>query len=297
MPVFLGLDCGGSSCRALAVDHNGEVVHQGQSGPANLASTYPHKIREHLCQAVKGCPEPDAVAACFAGLLIDEDRKRAEGLLKGLFPAAKLQAQPDYFAALWVCPDPSICVIAGTGSLVASRNQGRVVKSGGGGYLIGDPGSTFQYGRDALRHFLAHGPDGVSEKLRTTVEGRFGLWEGENVLLAKLYRGATPVAAVAKLASALAADAKAGETYAVDSVRCHSKELAAVVATHIERQFADAKSVGIHLAGGLWEASGLFKAKLEEDLRAELPGITLEIQRIGKAPVHGAVELAKEMLR
>ncbi len=295
MPIYLGLDCGGSSCRALAVDETGQTVHSGQAGPANLASTPPKRLEANVRKAVEGCPSPDCVAGCFAGLLIEEDRRRALDLLRDLAPHAKLRAEPDYVAALMACdPNTDLCLVGGTGSLVCSRFQGRVVRSGGGGYLLGDVGSACQYGRAALHHFLVAGSAAISDNLKGAIVKQFDGLE-ENEVLAKLYRGGAPAARLAKLAPAFAKDVALGEPYAIQALREQTAALAGIVRAHVDRYHPGRTALSLCLAGGLWEASPVFQSQLEAALGAALSETELRFTRIARPPVQGAVRLAQEL--
>lgn len=297
MPVYLGLDCGGSSCRSLAVDEQNVPVHSGQAGPANLASTPPKRLEANVRKALEGSPPADYIAGCFAGLLTADDRSRAIELLRQVSPRAIIRAEPDYVAALMACePDTDICIVGGTGSLICSRFQGRVVKSGGGGYLLGDVGSACQYGRAALQHFLLRGALHVSQTLRAAIEKQYDSLD-ENEVLAKLYRGGAPAARLAKLAPILAKDAAQQEPYAVQAVREQTAALASVVAAHVERFHSESRSLNVCLAGGLWEASSIFQPQLEVALGALLPSVALKFSRISRPPVQGAVRLAQELER
>lgn len=295
MPIFVGLDCGGSSCRSLAVDENGAAVHSGQAGPANLASTPPKRLESNVLKTLDGCPPPDFIAGCFAGLLTEDDRRRATELLTWAAPKAQVIAEPDYVAALLACDEGTdICLIAGTGSLICSRYEGRVVKSGGGGYLLGDIGSACQYGRAVLQHFLVRGSEGISESTRALVEKQFGSLI-ENEVLAALYRGGSPAARLAKLAPAIARDAAAGESYALTAVREQTAHLASIVRAHADRYHRGSKALHICLAGGLWDASSMFQTQLEAALCAALAGYEPSFSRIARPPVQGAVRLAQQL--
>src|SRR5690349_21416190 len=124
--VFVGLDCGGSSTRVLAINEKGAPIFRGQSGPANLLSTPRAAIRQSLRTATYKCPTPTTVCACFAGLVDDSVRKQATSFLKEVFPdVKKIRAEADYVAALAACgPASDACVIAGTGSIVCSWRDG-----------------------------------------------------------------------------------------------------------------------------------------------------------------------------
>lgn len=296
MAVFLGLDCGGSSCRAIAADESGAILHQGQAGPANLASTPPGKIHSHVVRAAQEGPEPDFVCGCFAGLLVSDDRIRAVEMLHTIFPNAAIRAEPDYFAALMASDDADVCIIAGTGSLVCSRKDGAVVKSGGRGYILGDVGSAYQYGRAAMLHFLDVGPKNCSEALSTLVFTRFGSHD-ESAVLARLYRGGLPAAQLAKLAPAFGKDVRAGIPYAVRVLEEQTIALAKIVQRHIETHFESRNELRATLAGGLWDGATLYRNALETKLNELMPKRQIEFHRISRPPVHGAVQLARELAR
>lgn len=295
MPLYLGLDCGGSASRALMIDEQGNTVFQGRSGPANLASTPMKSVRKNVCRAVEGAPEPDAVCGCFAGLLTMEDRCAAESLLREALPAAKVRAMPDYCAAHLASEHGAdFTVIAGTGSVVCSRIGGEFVKSGGRGFLLGDFGSAFRYGREALVAYLED-PNGASESLRKAVAKHLGSG-GENELIARLYRGRSMPARVARLAPAFESDLDSGIGYAVEFLETESTRLAKVVAKHIGRYLSGRRKVKGSLAGGLWEISPRFSESLSASLREILPDPHAELVISKRPAVFGAVQLARELL-
>ncbi|OWU65850.1 MAG: hypothetical protein CBB60_002555 [Armatimonadetes bacterium Cent15-Ar3] len=294
MSVYVGLDCGGSSSRVLAMDDQGNVLFQGQSGAANLVSTPEGRLRRNLTNAAKGCPKPDFVCGCFAGLISPQTRERGIGILEDTFGVpASFRAEPDYTAALYASPEADICVISGTGSLVCSRNNGKIVKSGGRGYILGDEGSGYSFGRDALMHFLQH-PEDSTAYLRTQIEDVFGSLD-ESVLVTGVYKAPSPATILARLVKAVGHDAAEGVPYATESVQRHMRDLAALVARHVRYHHASSNQLSISLAGGVWKASAQFKEAFLVHLKAELPQVDWEMHRLLRPPLYGAVELAKEL--
>lgn len=225
----------------------------------------------------------------------DETRTRAETILHELFPTAQVRAEPDYTAAFFASPiGTDVCVIAGTGSLICSWSGRKIVKSGGRGYIIGDVGSGYQYGRDALIAYLDK-PDAVSDVLKEAVVATFGS-EFESEIVPCLYRSATPAMLLAKLMKAVAADAMNSAPYAIASIDRNTQALAEAVARHIETHIAKTE-VSICLAGGIWKASTVFTSPFENHLRDLLPNRNINVQKISRPPLHGAVALAKELSR
>lgn len=294
MSVYVGLDCGGSSSRVLAMDDDGNILFQGQSGAANLVSTPEGRLRRNLTNAAKGCPKPDFVCGCFAGLISPQTHERGIGILEDTFGVpATFRAEPDYTAALYASPEADVCVISGTGSLVCSRNNGKIVKSGGRGYILGDEGSGFSFGRDALMHFLMN-PEQSTKYLRDQIEDVFGSLD-ESVLVTGVYKAPSPATILARLVKAVGHDAADGQEYAIQSVQKHMSDLARLVARHTRRHHADASSLSISLAGGVWKASAQFKEAFLLHLGNELPNVEWEMHRLLRPPLYGAVELAKEL--
>lgn len=294
MSVFVGLDCGGSSSRVLAVDDAGSVLFQGQSGAANLVSTPENRLRKNLTHATDGCPDASFVCGCFAGLISDEVRQRGLDHLRNLFPGAIVRAEPDYTAALYASPpETDICVISGTGSLVCSRLGGKIVKSGGRGFILGDAGSAYQFGRDALMYFLDNREE-ASPALRNQINDLFGTDE-ESAIVPTIYKAQTPATIVSKLAKALGSDAKVAQPYALESIDRNMSALAAIVARHAAKHLPDRRVLHISLAGGLWKAAPLFKERLAHYTQEMLTRQEIVVSRITRPPLQGAVELAREM--
>jgi N-acetylglucosamine kinase-like BadF-type ATPase len=278
----------------MAVDAGGFILYQGHSGAANLVTTPENRLRRNLSHASRGCPEPQFVCGCFAGLINDEVRERGREHLLQLFPNAIVRAEPDYTAAFYASPPGTdLCVIAGTGSLVCSKVGDEIVKSGGRGFILGDEGSSFQYGRDAVAHYLRN-TTRASETLREAVLEHFGTLD-ESVVVANVYRAGTPATVLGRFARPLGQDAQTGEPYAVESLRRHTTDLVETVLGHLERYGAK-RNLTVSLAGGLWKASPIFRERFAQELSERLPGNELSVIRLNRPPLYGAIELAKEMV-
>lgn len=290
----MGLDCGGSSSRVLAVDETGKVLFQGQSGAANLVSTPEGRLRKNLTNATRGCPTPDFVCGCFAGLINDSVRERGIGILRDTFPETpSFRAEPDYTAALFASDEADVCVIAGTGSLVCSRENGKIVKSGGRGYILGDEGSGYKFGRDVLMTFL-HDPDQISSSAKGAIEEVFGTLE-ETTIITGIYKAPSPATILARLVKALGHDATEGRPYAVESVRKHTGQLADIFVKHVQEHHANTPALSVSLSGGVWKSAAVFKETFRQVIETTMPHVEFDIRRLTKPPLYGAVELAKEM--
>lgn len=301
--LVLGLDCGGSTVRARVENLAGEVVFEGLAGPANLASTPEAVLKGNLAQAVRGMPPAHVAVGCFAGLLTPQDRERAIRILQDVTGIPSIDARPDFHATISACsPDTTACLIVGTGSLVASRIDGAIMKSGGGGPLLGDDGGGFSLGREALRLTLVSELFDVSPTLRDRLEECFGTSESLSVLAA-IYRSEAPASKVAELAATVIQDAVAESPapYATEATIRASSFLAETVAAHLQKTSPDARILKVVRAGGIWSISEQFSAWLEtrisESVARALPRVgTILWEPLAFPPVVGACRLARELL-
>lgn len=292
--IFVGLDCGGSTTRVLAVNEAGEILFRGLSGPANLANTPKSKLRSHIGQATQDCPTADAVCGCFAGLINDETRRLGETLLREVFPHATVRAEPDFAAALYASPEGTdICVVAGTGSLVCSAHQGKVVKSGGRGYVLGDYGSAYQLGRDALIRYLDE-PDWAGEPFRHALVESFGGLTEETVV-AGVYSSGTPSKVIAGFGRFLASAAQAGDQWAAERIDEHLRQLSLVVKRHVARYGPSGGPVQLALSGGVWSMAQSLASRFESAVRLQLTTQEVTAKKLDQPPVTGAVRLAREI--
>jgi glucosamine kinase len=180
--LLLGVDGGGTKCRARLTDRAGMVLGVGEAGPANvrfgLSAAFSQILRATgQCLKQAGISHQDQpIIACLALAGIGD-----------LTAAAEAQSHPHPFAGLVCTSDAhAACVgahagrdggivIAGTGSIGWAIIGGRSHRVGGWGFPASDDGSGAWLGNEALRRVLwAH--DGLtpwSDLLRAIFQ-RFG---------------------------------------------------------------------------------------------------------------------------
>jgi N-acetylglucosamine kinase-like BadF-type ATPase len=294
MAIFVGLDCGGSSSRVLAIDEQDMPIFRGQSGPANLLSTPESVLLQNLTAATSGCPEADSVCGCFAGLVGQDVTVRAIEHLRTLFPAAKtIRVEPDYAAALAACGnDADACVIAGTGSVICSRSAEGLVKSGGRGPILGDPGSAAEIGRETLSAYLDD-PHAFSPAFREKLIEVFGS-EVQGDIVSRIYSAPSPAASLAKLESAASCEALAGNLKVQDLIQQEMRALAGLLTNHLQSFRLSTAIAKVGLAGGLWKSGPHYREAFEANWIDLNPKMTIELFILRKAPVEGAAQLAKE---
>lgn len=160
---FIGVDGGGTGCRARLVDRTGRVLAEGRGGPANLTLGL-ERATASLAAAVG-----DAFAAAGLGPADRADTDAAFGLagIEASGTAAALAAHAFGLGRLAVVSDAETAclgahdgrdgaiLILGTGSQGYARRGAARIRIGGWGFAISDGGSGAVLGQRAVRRALA----------------------------------------------------------------------------------------------------------------------------------------------
>jgi len=160
--LLLGVDGGGSTCRARLCTIAGATLSEGVAGPAN--------VRLGLEQSFASVREATEQCLRAAGLSSrDLDRVVACLALAGASEPAQFEALRDrehpYRATRFVTDAEAACVgahgggnggiiVIGTGSIGWAQMNGRPYRVGGWGWPISDEGSGAWVGCEALRRVL-----------------------------------------------------------------------------------------------------------------------------------------------
>lgn len=180
---YLGIDAGGSHCRARLADADGHVVGSGLTGPANTRIGM-----EALHEALE-----DVIAQALAEAGLDDAARGGIAAGMGIAGmsrpgAAEALAAIDFgFARVAFATDALIAnlgahggadgatLILGTGSIAQLRVGGTDFAIGGYGFPISDEGSGAALGLSAMRHTL-RALDGRTTRtpLALAIAARFG---------------------------------------------------------------------------------------------------------------------------
>jgi glucosamine kinase len=157
--LYLGVDGGGSRCRARIEDEHGAVLGEGNSGPATTRLGVDKAWRSimHACTAAAeqaGLAHTE-FSRMHAGIgIAGLGRRGAEAALGEIVhPFASLRFVGDGLAACLGAhsgADGAI-VVAGTGSIGVGLIGGRELRFGGYGFPISDEGSGADIGLQAIR--------------------------------------------------------------------------------------------------------------------------------------------------
>ena len=159
--LFIGVDGGGSRCRARLRDASGQLLGEGAGGPANarLRETAFNGVMTACRQALEtaGLGEADFVRVHVGlGLAGTQQDVDLRAVYDWPHPFASMVADTDAYAA-WLGAfggrDGAILIL-GTGAAGLAVVDGRRTNVGGWGAEIADDGSGMAIGRTALRRSL-----------------------------------------------------------------------------------------------------------------------------------------------
>ncbi|MFE3778525.1 N-acetylglucosamine kinase, partial [Amycolatopsis sp. NPDC059090] len=246
MSLVVGVDAGGTSTRAIAIDAAGVVHGTAAAGGANPNAHPPAEAAARIAGAIEsaldGRTDVLGVVVGMAG-----ESKLSDPAVAAEFTAAweriglgglvRVTGDAEVaYASATAEPDGTV-LVAGTGS-IAGRIRGRrmVATAGGHGWLLGDECSGFWLGREAVRATLAalegDGPlGGLAEAVLAEAFGpsavdlsdRFAvMWE------LVTHSNAEPPVRLARYAPLVSAAAVAGEPVAEEIVARGARHLVRV---------------------------------------------------------------------
>ena len=157
--TYLGIDGGGSRCRARIEDGNGRLLGEGMSGPATT--------RIGVEKAWRSIMEASEAAAAQAGLKHEDLSRLHAGIglaghgRRGAEAALERIAHP-FASVLFISDGMAAClgahsgadgaiVVAGTGSVGVGLIGGREIRLAGYGFPISDEGSGADIGLQVVR--------------------------------------------------------------------------------------------------------------------------------------------------
>lgn len=162
--LAVGVDIGGTSSRALAVTSSGAAVGRGSAAGGNPTTHPPDVAASRVASAVADAvPDGTSVTSCLLG--VAGQSKFTDPTVLVLFKSAlrkvgvtcRIDVVSDAevaFASATSAKDGTV-LIGGTGSVAARIVDHRKASwQGGWGWLLGDDGSAFWIGRQAIRATL-----------------------------------------------------------------------------------------------------------------------------------------------
>lgn len=317
-----GLDAGGTKTVCLISDYSGQSLGRGTGGPAN-ANFVPEalalaSLRQAMGEALAAAGATAQVAILAVTGPVPEGLvlRAASELLPGVAllrldegEAAVLAEQPRLDRQGG--PRIAIAVNAGTGSLASgfvTRGSGgrrdEIINAGGWGALLGDEGSAYWIGVEAMRAAVRSlDGRGQATSLVPAIISTYGLSRLRD-LVPRIYGGDLGRREIAALARVVAEQAHQGDEVAAAVLRGAAHELALMACALIRRLSLEQEEFGVLTFGSVFKAG----APLLEPFTAEVGAVAPRAQVIAarREPVlgclaaalrHAGIQVEDELLR
>lgn len=279
----LGIDGGGTKTAGVITDQEGNLVAQGRVGATNPNSVDLTSVKKELnclftaLKAQNGAAFSQLISV-FAGMSgVDraEDKMAITQLIKSFLPqGAKLSVDNDGVNALYsgTLGRAGIVNISGTGSITFGMNEkGLRKRAGGWGYLIGDLGSGYSIGRDALQSaFEAY--DGCGKKtLLTELILQFTKAPSLSDLIPSIYELGKARKVIAPLSRLVVQAADQGDEVAQRILQKAANDMAVGIECLLTQLFHDrgrnsVSKIPVVLTGGVYSRSDCFIPTIKERL-------------------------------
>jgi N-acetylglucosamine kinase-like BadF-type ATPase len=286
MRLYLGIDGGQTKTQAILATEEGRILGIGSSGPCQHPNqeTARKQVHEALCKVVRsalvraGLPETSQIRSLFLGVSGVTGPATAAALfyrsaLSENFKVDSLTVDIDARSALaGAIPEQAgIVAISGTGSIAFGVDpHGNEARAGGWGYLIGDRGSGFEIGQQALRAVLgAHERVGPGTVLTSMILNDLEI-EDVGLIPHSIHLKPHPKIYIAKISSLVLQAAQQGDQVAQWLLETAGRQLAGLVLSVLERLQWTQGSIPVSGVGGVLRSSApLWKSFCDELARRE----------------------------
>jgi N-acetylglucosamine kinase-like BadF-type ATPase len=303
-PIIIGVDGGATKTVALVAAPDGTLLGRGFAGSSNHQKIGIDAACAAIHAAIRaafdaaGLPETPPAAACLglAGIDRAEDAELYRPWAAQHFAGASVALINDAELALAAgTPEGwGVGVICGTGAICTGRNQaGETARADGWGWLLGDDGSGFAIGREALRAVMrAYDGRGPATLLTETVLAHWRLGGPED-LMQRVYIEEASTADVASLAAVVDRAAQAGDGVARAILQQAAEELVTTMET-VARRLNFTGAVPCGLAGSVIVKSAFMAGFVQEV--ALRRGLALGPVELVAEPATGALRQAQRLL-
>ena len=295
---MLGIDAGGTKTLCLLADAHGAVVSEGRGPGANLHVAGESGVEATLLDVVgqairdRGIT-PAAVCVGIAGVDRDDEARAIRAIVHRICPGARALVVNDALIALVAGAHdaPGIVIIAGTGSITYGRNRsGEAARAGGWGHMVGDEGSGYWIGREAVAAVM-RAADGRGPSTRLTAEILAHFNVADVSRLPKIvYDRDVPRVNVAARGPIVQRVAEFRDAVALRILDRAAEELVIAARSVSSRLEMYGESFTFYLAGGAFQVVPRLVDELARRLVEVAPGSRVE--RLSQEPATGAVWLA-----
>ena len=277
LPVIIGVDGGGTSCKLVAVQTDGTVLGVGKGKGVNYNAIGMQLARERLKEAVDallaqigGC---DCLGVALGSSALDAraDEALTRTFAGELFPPEKLLLDSDVYVALVGARTgkPGVMTISGTGSMVVGLDAANSVHVlGGWGYKLDEPGGGYGIAIEGLKAaFMALEKIGPDTPLAQAALDFFKASDSRQ-LITVLYDEKCEPADIARFAGVVLKTAEAGDAISTAIAESQMMTLAKMTAKVLE-----SCPHQVCLYGGVFDHSPATATRFKNTLQTLVPDV------------------------
>jgi N-acetylglucosamine kinase-like BadF-type ATPase len=184
---IVAIDAGATTTKAMLCDHQGRMHSETSDSPLKLNLMNHERLYKLLARVVLRLFSrakisgslPNAIVIGAAGGGDKNARIMLKSIVRNRYPDAEIFITHDAYIAHYgaFSGNAGVLVTSGTGSIAFGRNDENVeARSGGFGWKLGDEGSGYWIGREAIRAALAVWEgSGEPTKLTDLIQDKFEL--------------------------------------------------------------------------------------------------------------------------
>ena len=291
MKYYLGIDGGGTKTTAIICGENAQLISRFVGESINYNSVGMETARKNLKATVEGVLGSADIKlnAAFIGMSAISERADDEftkKLCDGIIDCPKITMDSDVYIGLEAmrCDGAAAMVISGTGSMAVGRlPDGKIIHTGGWGYILGDEGSGYAMCIDALKAAIC-GFEESSEKTSLT-EAILDYYKIDDInkLIDIFYDPPMPRSEIAKLAPVIFKCAE-NDNVANTIVINHAHLLANTVSALLSKM---PTGTPLGLWGGIFENYEKFRNYFSSTINERFPETKINV--LEYAPEYGAV--------
>lgn len=300
---LLAIDGGGTKTLAVTVDKNGTVVGEGKAGATNYHGVGREAVIRELNKAIKSAISDISMSndeiilverAVFAisGIDTASDERVVREMVEAaisLLPVQinELLIENDCLSAMLgaTSHQPGLLLISGTGSIAyAHDGNHNIVRVGGWGHRVGDEGSGYWIGKEAIRAVLKM-LDGREERgvLADLVLQHFN-FETADDLFNWVNSSDYSVNKVGTLAVIVDEAFQQGDLASKHILDGASEELFSLLLTAVKNSKLTSLSCKIVLQGGILLHNSYIRENLLSRIQREIP--QAKVMTANEEPIH-----------
>ncbi len=284
MEYLIGIDGGGTKTSGVIADTEGHIVAEATAGPTNyqvrgIASATDEiksLVLELLDKADANPSSIEKIVAGLAGVGRTSDEERLKSHFRKELPtqlADTIYVTTDLHIALFgaLKDEVGLIVNAGTGAVTMGRgSNGDIKRADGWGYLLGDEGSGYWIGLQAIKRSLKfHDGRASRTSLKEKLMEHYSLEDFEEIIPLVYDESENSLTkSIANLAPLVFQEARENDEVARNILSEAGRKLGRTAAAVIDRLKINYGQVKVVLMGGVFSSQqkGLLLENFEEEI-------------------------------